>query len=524
MLKIYDKNHTQLGMLTRYKEPKEEAEIASGDKTLTFTVLDPDEIRLENEYYVRTQTDEYVIKKISHKSGSGLSVTCLLNLEELQGNPFFTFGVTSKTISQAAALALEGTGWSVGECDVTKIRNAGMVNCNALQVIENLSAAYMCDHSFDTIRKKVNFYKKMGARKGAYFMDGLNLKQITRETDSYDYYTRIIPVGANDLTIEEVNDGKNYLENYQYSQKALTYIWKDESYTDAQTLKEDAEEKLREMSQPAETFSCEIVDLAKQRKDFGFLDYSLGDEVKLINRETRTMVSRRITKTVRYLDEPEKNSCEISNVASTFTEMQEKLKKAAEIINYVIAKDGRYTGTISVSDILNFEEGLQNSGIAQQINHSLSETNETVQQMLQDSQELQAQMEETNAAMQAQMQEMATALQVQMQEAKEDLETQVTALQNQAQEAWEDLETQMEELDGKVQEIQGLTQLGETVTQLKGKVESLETNIDLWDENIESIETDITQLEQKAEAIEETINRIVEALKNVISDAGEVQT
>ena len=101
-------------------------------------MLDPDEIRLKNEYYVRTQTDEYVIKKISHKSGSDMSVTCLLNLEGLQGNPFFEFSVTSKTLQEAAALALEGTGWEVGECDVTKIRNAGMINCNSLQVIENL--------------------------------------------------------------------------------------------------------------------------------------------------------------------------------------------------------------------------------------------------------------------------------------------------------------------------------------------------------------------------------------------------
>ena len=182
MLKIYDQNHNQLGMLTRYKDSKEESELSSADKTLFFTVLDPDEIRLKNEYYVRTQTDEYVIKKISHKSGSDMSVTCLLNLEGLQGNPFFEFSVTSKTLQEAAALALEGTGWEVGECDVTKIRNAGMINCNSLQVIENLCLAYMCDHSFDSIHKKVNFYQKMGERRGAYFIDGLNLKKITRES------------------------------------------------------------------------------------------------------------------------------------------------------------------------------------------------------------------------------------------------------------------------------------------------------------------------------------------------------
>lgn len=457
MLKIYDQNHNQLGMLTRYKDPKEESELSSADKTLSFTVLDPDEIRLKNEYYVRTQTDEYVIKKISHKSGSNMSVTCLLNLEGLQGNPFFEFSVTSKTLQEAAALALEGTGWEVGECDVTKIRNAGMINCNSLQVIENLCLAYMCDHSFDSIHKKVNFYQKMGKKRGAYFIDGLNLKKIIRESDSYDYYTRIIPIGANGITIEEVNGGKNYLENYQYSNKVLTYIWKDESYTDAQTLMEDAAEKLKEMSAPAETFACEIVDLAGQRKDFGLLAYDLGDEVKLINRETRTMASRRITKTVRYPDAPEKNTCEISNVVTTFTEMQEKLSKAAEIVEYVITGDGRYTGTVNASDILNFETGIQNSEVAQQINHDLSETNETVQELLQTSQELQEQMQETS----------------------EDLSRQLA-------EAKEELEEQMEILNGKVEEIQGLTELGETVNQI---IEVLKNVIATEDEKEEDEET-----------------------------------
>lgn len=381
MLKIYDQNHIQLGMLTKYTDLKEESDLSSGDKTLSFTIKDPDEIAIKSEYYVRTKTDEFVVKKISHKSWSDMSVTCLLNLEGLQGNPFFEFSVISKTIGEAAALALDGTGWSVGECNVTKIRNAGMINCNSLQVIGNLCTAWMCDHSFDTIHKRVNFYEKMGQKRGAYFMDGLNLKRITREADSYDYYTRIIPIGANGLTIEEINGGKNYLENYQYSNKILAYIWKDESYTDAQTLKEDAEAKLKEMSEPAESFSCEIVDLASQRKDFGILAYSLGDEVKLINRETKTMVSRRITKTIRYPETPEKNSCEISNVSSTFTEMQEKLKKAMEVINYVVAGDGRYTGTINVSDILNFENGLKNSGVVSQINQGLSETNKVVEEL-----------------------------------------------------------------------------------------------------------------------------------------------
>lgn len=381
MLKIYDQNHVQLGTLTKYKDPKVESELSTADRSLSFVVMDPDEIRLKNEYYVRTREDEFVIKKISHKSWSNMEVSCLLNLEELQGMPFRSFSVTDEYLYDAVNRAIAGTGWTIGRCDVDKRRNAGMVDCNALQVVRNLCTAWMCECGFDSLHKKVNLYNKIGSKKGSYFMEGLNLRQITKDVDSYDYYTRIMPIGADGITIESVNDGKNYLENHQYSNKVLTYLWKDESYTDPQALKDDAELKLDDISKPAESYSCDIVDLANQRKDYGILSYGIGDEVKLINRETRTLTRQRITKTVRYLENPEKNTCELSNTTLTFTELQEKLNNAAEIVNYMIDGDGRYTGTIKVSDVIDLETGIKKSDAFQKISRNLNETILDVQKL-----------------------------------------------------------------------------------------------------------------------------------------------
>ena len=45
--------------------------------------------------------------------------------------------------------------------------------------------------------------------------------------------------------------GKNYLENYQYSRKVKTCTWKDERYTDVESLREDGEAKLDELSKLA---------------------------------------------------------------------------------------------------------------------------------------------------------------------------------------------------------------------------------------------------------------------------------
>lgn len=82
--------------------------------------------------------------------------------------------------------------------------------------------------------------------RGAYFIERLNLKRLQVQSNSYDFATRLIPVGKDGMMLD--TNGKNYLENYQYSRKVKTMTWKDERYTDIESLKEDAEAKLDEIS------------------------------------------------------------------------------------------------------------------------------------------------------------------------------------------------------------------------------------------------------------------------------------
>lgn len=360
MLKLYDQNHNAIGHIVKYKNCKIESELSTGDKTLSFTYLAKHH-KIQNEYYIRTKDEEYVIKEVPSSSSGFPEIVAVLNLEDLQKDMWQTFSVKDATIDEAARTVLAGTGWTIGNCDVTKRRNAGMMQVSTLEVLQKLCAAFMCDPVFDTINKRVSFYEKRGQDKGVYFMSGLNLKKIKKSSKSYDFYTRIIPIGQDGLTIEKVNDGKNYLENYEYSKKVLTYIWKDESYTDAQALKEDAELKLKDLAKPEVSFSADVRDLAKQKPGYSILSYNLGDTVTLIDRESGIWEKQRIVKMVEYPKEPEKNTCELANTFLTFTQMQEKYQAAADIINFTVAGDGRYTGKINVSDILNFESGLSGS-------------------------------------------------------------------------------------------------------------------------------------------------------------------
>ncbi|RKJ51886.1 hypothetical protein D7Y05_02265 [bacterium 1XD42-54] len=370
MLKLFDKNHKAIGHLVKYKDCRIESDVATGDKTLSFTYL-ANHHRLENEMYVQTEGDEYVIKEVPSATGTFSQIVAILNLEDLKQEMWQTFSVTDTTIEEAARTVLAGTGWTIGYCDVTKRRNAGMVQVSSLDVIQNLCTAFLCEPLFDTLNKKVSFFRKRGEDRGVYFLKGLNLKKIQRKSDSYDYYTRIIPVGQNGLTIESVNDGKNYLDNFQYSNKILTYLWKDESYTDPEALKEDAQMKLEDLSKPEISYQVEVRNLAAQRPEYAEFAYALGDTIKLVDRETGIMECQRIKKLTHYPDAPDLDTCEIANTVLTFEELQQKYQAAAEIINYTVAGDGRYTGKINVSDILHFEQGVAGSNTVTEINSSI---------------------------------------------------------------------------------------------------------------------------------------------------------
>ncbi|HCT90536.1 MAG TPA: hypothetical protein DF613_04005, partial [Lachnospiraceae bacterium] len=356
MLKIFDKDHNAIGHIVKYKDLKIERDVSTGDKTLSFTYLAKTR-RLCVEYYIQTQTDEYVIREESLSSDGFPQYVAALNLEELEGKAWQSFSVTDSTIDDAARAAMAGTGWTVGTCRVTKKRNAGIVYVSSKEAVLKLCTAFMCEPVWDTIHKTVSFYEETGEDKGAYFISGLNLKKLGKKSDSYDYYTQIMPVGEDGLLIGDVNDGKNYLENYQYSGKVKVYIWKDESYTDAQALKEDAEKKLADMSKPVVSYACDVRDLAKQKPGYGILSYGLGDKVWLIDRATGTRERQRIIKLTEYPQDPDKNTCELANTVPTFEELQQRYREAADIVGAVIPDDGK----IRLSDILHWEDGIAGS-------------------------------------------------------------------------------------------------------------------------------------------------------------------
>lgn len=354
-MQIFNDKKQRVGILKGFKDRKIVKTLNSGDRELSFKYpSDGEKVdQLKEEYYIRTKDDEYVIRK--KKTGVQFNeYTAQLNVEELEG-AVFPYGFESKeqTIRACLEFAFEGTGWKIGVCQITKKRTINKdEETNAWDVLQDCLSTYRVECKIRSLEKTIDIYEQIGEDRGRYFIEGLNLKKLTVTSDTYDFYTRLIPLGKDGIGIEWL--GKPYLENYQYSSKIKTYVWSDERYTNTTSLIEDGIAKLEEMSKPYVAYKADVIDLARQSKKYSSVfDFDIGDTVWMISKSTKTKEKQRIVKLTEYPESPQSNTVELSNATKSFAEVQQEAtdqakSEAIKIANSSAKKvleDGYYTKT-----------------------------------------------------------------------------------------------------------------------------------------------------------------------------------
>lgn len=354
LLELYDKSHTKLGSLTGIKSPHIQRTLEYGDETLDFSYPTSGQWleKIQTECYVRTDRQEYVIKAVEKTTTSAWrKVSCSLNIEELEGTPFEGFEAVEQTLKDTAEFALEGTPWTVEAADdITKRRTIRKEDdTTAWEVVKQIVNTYRVELEIDAVKKRLIFRTKRGGDKGAYFIERLNLRSLGVKSSSYGFYTRLIPIGKDGLHLWQ--DGINYLDNHQYSDKVITQIWRDERYTVTAALREDALARLEEASRPARAYTADLIDLAAQSDKYSTLEYDLGDAVLLVSETAEEREKQRIVKLDEYPDEPTQNKAELSNVKQTFAQLQKREDELAtqEAVNISskkiekVLKDGYMT-------------------------------------------------------------------------------------------------------------------------------------------------------------------------------------
>lgn len=360
MFKIFTRKKNQVDLLENPISPVIVNELG-GIGELTFSV--PSTYKhLELEGYIQVENDhEYVIKEIvTH--GTNRDVVCMLNIEEILGMAWSKFISRDNTLMKCAELVLSGTKWRAIDKSSCKVkRNLYGTVTNSYNLLQMMCTVYNVEFIFDTYNKTVTFVDKVGKDAGVYFINDINLKQLNVDTHTHKYITRVIPIGKDGLTIESVNNGKNYLENKSYSDKNIYGIWQSDKHEDPKALMDDAKRFLDEMAIPYETYEV-VVDDLYALKGYAEFQYGLGDIVTIIDGDTETRIQQRIIQRTYNLLEPDKDTIHIANKDATFEDYYKRLQTIADMTQSVIGSDGSINGG-NISDGTISGDKIENDSI-----------------------------------------------------------------------------------------------------------------------------------------------------------------
>lgn len=364
MIELRDKDKNRVAGLVDYENLCIESVLESGDKTLSFYYPKKGKYydEIVEEVYIRTKKDEFVVKA-RELDEDYTKFECSLNLEELEGNIFDRFESVEQTITSALNLAVVGTGWTVKDNTLKKRRTVRCTNKSSLEIVREIKKVYRVDIVFNTLGKQIEVCEHLGEDKGTYFIDSLNLIALQVQSDSRQYATRIIAEGKDGLSFSDINNGKNYVENYQYSNKVKTIYWKDERYSVKENLLEDARAKLEELSKPFRSYSASILNLAELNPRYSsILDFKLGDAINLISKKNKIKDKQRIVKTIEWPQDHTKDSVELANATLKFEDMQQENQETTDTVSNITTDNGTVDGStidsITTKQIEDFEANV----------------------------------------------------------------------------------------------------------------------------------------------------------------------
>lgn len=331
MIKVYDYRGQFLFLLDSLKDWKITEDLEKGYKTMEFKVPCT-QLNLESfveENYVETSDYKYVIKEIRLESNDFFTVYCSPNLEEVIGPIFQIFDLFELSLEEGYRYCLGQTvDWDVDYNSVKQTQITYQTkNKNGLEMIRKIAEDNKQELWFDTKNKLVRVYDKMGKEFGSYFSNELYLKELQKQSSTYDYYTVVYPYGKDGLDISSINGGRKYLSDYTYSNKQIEKVIVDESLSYAEDVLRWGQGMLDEYSQPKSSYRLKL----------SLVDgVGLGDTIMLVDKLKRIKQKQRVVKIVYYPFEPENSTVDISNIQIDFSQQWKKEKKKwKEDIEYI---------------------------------------------------------------------------------------------------------------------------------------------------------------------------------------------
>ena len=326
-------------------------EIYGGKDAAGFTLpLDhPDyQYLFEETPLIDTETKQRYLIKAIDEGQTTVNIKAELDLDELSKDMFLNYTNGSDTVVNTISKALPD-GWAVQDhAYFNQRRTIELEAATPLDVIDACPDIYNVVFHFDNNARVIHIYNPDSEEiSGVFLTDELNLKSVNFKGKSSGFATRLYAKGKDSLTFADINGGKDYVEDFSYSDKVISVYWKDERYTIAENLLADAKKRLKSMAVPQQSYTCGVMDLARARESqegkndniYSFLEFKLYQNVVLLDRRRNRRITHTVAGIKRYPKYPEKNEVTLSTVApsiqNSVKSIQTQMEKPTSTFNQI---------------------------------------------------------------------------------------------------------------------------------------------------------------------------------------------
>lgn len=291
----------------------------NGADTLEFKLpySDPKRSTLDNEKLVQIAGDIYRIRTLTDEKGSdGSGILTTVYAEAAFYD--LTFSVEKQPAEFNAALpteplayALDGTGWDIGTVDVSTLRTWTCQEKNALAILRMTQQIHGGDLVFDSRNRLVSLLTFSGRDSGALFAYRKNLTGIKRVVDTRSLVTRLYAYGKDGMTFASINNGREYMEDFTYSNEVRVSTLNLSNFTNPYQMLEYTDMRLADYAKPRVSYVLSTMDLSVLT-GYEHEQWDLGDIVTVDDRDLDLTIKTRVIRREYNLQEPWKTVLELS--------------------------------------------------------------------------------------------------------------------------------------------------------------------------------------------------------------------
>lgn len=301
--------------------------------------------KLKSEMLIRNNDNEFIITGVNLPSTIA-TITGELNLHEWKQEFYFKCSDIPALSTKLLVDVLEyikPVGWSIINAHIRDIRRTtDTEKCNGYDILMRCRDIYNVWYDIDCLSKTIYVVDPNDSTDtGAYVTPELNMTGISYKESSAERVTRLYCYGKEDMTFADINNGKPYVECFDYTSDVLVGGWSDQRYDVKENFLADAVKKVKELAMPIGSYTIDVKDLAKVDDRYTYIKLALRHTVHcIVDPEKGLELKHRVVKIKWYPDEPGKRVVTLSNEP---IKIQDKIKNVIS----AVGEDGqKITGSI----------------------------------------------------------------------------------------------------------------------------------------------------------------------------------